>query len=140
MGIIVFHIPITVWALGALIVYSLRKIYVETPIYFVALMRARLLKEADKLDPFWEKSLSKKTVWLKGYILDILYNQAYGSLYFRERPRKLTFTSRVKYHLKYNSPGTPKYDLAVEWARKLNNIDPNHIKLSGITPWYLKDD
>jgi len=64
--------------------------------------------------------------WLVvGYPADVAFNLTRGTWIFRELPRELLFTSRVKRHYR-NSSGR-RLDQAILWARILNAIMPEHV-------------
>lgn len=56
-----------------------------------------------------------------GLVADVVFNLTYGSVHFREWPRELLFTDRVKRHAKYGNRDGEK------WARRLNLIFPGHV-------------
>lgn len=56
-----------------------------------------------------------------GLVFDFLFNVVWGTAIFREPPRELTFSSRVKRHAK---KGRAK---GLEWQNRINKIMPGHI-------------
>ena len=66
--------------------------------------------------------------WLVvGWPCDVLFNWWRGSWMFRELPRKLTFSSRIQWHVDHPDE-SKRPNKAVHWARVLN-IDPGHIDM-----------
>lgn len=60
-----------------------------------------------------------------GIVFDVLFNWTCGIIIFREIPKELFFTDRVKRH--YTSSNTWRQAKAVEWATAINKIYPGHI-------------
>jgi hypothetical protein len=69
-----------------------------------------------------------------GAILDIAFNAIYGTLVFRELPREVFFTSRIKRWSKEAERASPwpkwkrsRYETALDWKTRINKIEPGHI-------------
>lgn len=60
-------------------------------------------------------------------LLDLVFNATWGSFIFREFPREMFFTGRVKRHVKDRRTGSHRYETARRWKRIINNIEPDHI-------------
>lgn len=60
-----------------------------------------------------------------GLVVDFLFNVVFGTIIFRERPRELTFTKRVKRNL--TSTDRRRMTKARDWQMKLNKIMPGHV-------------
>ena len=60
-----------------------------------------------------------------GVLADVLFNAIWGTIIFRELPRELMFTSRLKRHWY----GTDKQQRvrATDWVIRVNLIDPDHV-------------
>lgn len=97
---------------------------------FTAGIHAKQLWENDELDPFLKFSYAPLIVII--LVLDVLFNFTAGTLIFRELPRALLFTDRVKRHYRdVTRKGKPQgsdYRAAERWARRLNWIDPGHVR------------
>jgi hypothetical protein len=59
--------------------------------------------------------------------LDISFNLTWGSYIFQERPHELTFSGRVRRHLRHDTPTIDHYLAAVQWGVELNSRWPGHI-------------
>jgi hypothetical protein len=68
--------------------------------------------------------------WLAvGIVADVAYNLTRGTVIFRELPRELLFTSRVKRHCRESaSKSAWRYKKACGWRDYLNAVDPGHIR------------
>lgn len=67
--------------------------------------------------------------WLAvGIVADVAYNLTRGTIIFRELPRELLFTSRVKRHCRDSaSKSAWRYKKACDWRDFLNAVDPWHV-------------
>ena len=64
---------------------------------------------------------------LVGYPADIAFNLTRGTIIFRELPRELLFTDRVKRHCQDSASNSEwRYKKACAWRDVLNAIDPGH--------------
>ena len=78
-----------------------------------------------RLPLFWK--LVFAAVWLF-YPIDIVFNFIAGSALFREPPRYLTFSGRVKWHYEHDSKETWNYKIARPIWEFIILIDPEHLK------------
>lgn len=62
---------------------------------------------------------------LPGLFLDVVFNLTYGTVHFKELPRELLFTDRVK-RLVRNATGQ-RGRRALKWKKTLNAIDEGHV-------------
>jgi hypothetical protein len=96
---------------------------------FTAGIHAKGMWERGDIDSFFKWIYSPLIVVV--LILDILFNLTVGTIVFRELPREMLFTTRVKRHYRnVTREGKPKgsnYKTAVKWAIRLNWIDPGHV-------------
>lgn len=60
---------------------------------------------------------------------DVLFNLTWGSWIFRERPHELTFSGRVRRHLRHDSHDLNTYLEALHWQDELNARWPGHIEV-----------
>lgn len=90
---------------------------------FVAVMHAKAVIDRGE-DIHWIFKLPLYALFAAGIVLDVIWNWTIGSLIFRELPRKITFTSRVKHHLKRSGW---RQDRALWWAEELNKFDRGHV-------------
>jgi hypothetical protein len=108
------------WIVAATLVAT----FVVQTAFLAAANVARVLKQGVWVPP------SAKVVafcWLVvGYFADVAYNLTWGTIHFRELPRELLFTSRVKRHVR-GSAGW-RYDKAARWRDFLNAVDEGHIR------------
>ena len=108
---------LTWFIVGALI------LWLGTAWLFVALSRAKALLERGELHRFWRVSLYPALpIFL---VLDFAWNVVVGTIAFRELPRELLFTSRVKRHLRHSRGSRQRR--AKWWADRLNELDPGHV-------------
>ena len=100
--------------------------------FYVAGMHYKVVKDRGYFNgSFKEMGTVKQIFYLVGWVvyivgitLDILFNWVVGSIMFKEKPRGLTFTSRLHWH-KENSSGR-NLEIAVEWCDALIQFDPGH--------------
>jgi len=88
--------------------------------WFFALAKAAELKDAGAEFGWFIKGGIYPYLAL-GVIIDFLFNVIYGTIIFREWPRELLFTSRVKRHVRMGSKK------GFEWRDTLNKIMPGHV-------------
>ena len=92
---------------------------------FVHLATAKRMLESNTL-PRHMKLVAY--VWLPiGYLADVIFNVVAGTFTFRELPRELLFSSRVK-RLARGRDGWRR-ERALRWMATLNDVDPDHIRL-----------
>ena len=60
--------------------------------------------------------------------IDLLFNVTWGTWIFRELPRELAFSDRVRRHLRESAHDTNGYVEAVWWKSELNERWPGHIR------------
>jgi type IV secretory pathway TrbL component len=56
-----------------------------------------------------------------GFVCDVILNAVWGSIIFRELPRELTFSQRLR---RWKWSGHPA---ALRWRDRINKIQPDHI-------------
>lgn len=65
-------------------------------------------------------------VWLViGLTADFGFNATWGTVIFRELPREMTFTARLKRHWRGNDG--KQIERAKKWVEYVNMIDPGHV-------------
>lgn len=62
-----------------------------------------------------------------GALSDVVFNATWGSIIFRELPHEWLFTDRLKRH--WRGSDSKQKDRAAPWVRRVNLIDPGHVKL-----------
>ena len=89
---------------------------------YVAVIHLKKLRKQGKLHPFWAISLIVPGVI--GWFIDVLFlNFVVGSVAYLERPRQLTFSSRIQRHyLDELASGKPR-KFTTWFAARLNEID-----------------
>lgn len=103
-----------------IIVGVLILIWIELTGGFFAYTHMRVLHGNGVRFP-WYITYPAYTFLVQFAILDILFNATWGTIIFREIPKELFFTSRVKRHYKKGSA------TANQWRDIINKIDPGHI-------------
>lgn len=95
---------------------------------FVFVSTAKRVIEAGVWCPWYVRLIAY--LWLiVGIVADVLFNAFWGTLIFREFPRELLFTSRVKRHCRESaSVSERRYKKACAWRDFLNAVDPGHIR------------
>jgi hypothetical protein len=109
-------------ALWSLVVVAASTFIVESA--FLGLGSARRAQAAGVLSG--EVKLVAYLLVLIGLPADVTFNLVRGTLMFRELPRELLFSSRVKRHVR-ESTGW-RHDKALQWMAFLNVVDPGHIR------------
>lgn len=90
---------------------------------FVFVFSVQRLLQDDVWCPWYIKVIAY--IWLAiGLPADVLFNWIWGTVIFREFPRELMFTARVKRHM--SSSGENRWK-AERWASMLNAVDPGHV-------------
>ena len=104
-------------------------------VWFFAASRYLAMKDDEKT---WSKvpfvyQVSLLAGLLPGLVLDVLFNWTYGTIHFREFPKELMFTHRVKRWVR--TTGQPldikdneRRNKALRWKEILNAIEPGHVK------------
>ena len=69
----------------------------------------------------WQVGVPMVPFIVLGALSDIVYNATWGTVMFRQWPKELFFTSRVKRGVKEGRPE------ALEWQFRINTIQPGHI-------------
>lgn len=91
---------------------------------FVVVATFKKVVDAGRWVPWYMKVIAY--VWLViGLPSDVLFNWIFGTWIFREFPRELMFTARVKRHY-YTGSGW-REQKAGQWAELLNDIDAGHV-------------
>lgn len=108
--------------------------YVYLVGWFFAYTHARILKEKDLDFHNWIIVYPLYVFLSVGALCDILFNWTYGTVAFREFPKEFFFTSRIKRWCKYANEETKiskktsnRFELALSWKKRINNIEPGHI-------------
>ena len=105
-----------------LVVIALSTFVVETA--FVYVSTAKRLLESDLPFPMDMKAIAY--FWLVvGLPADMIFNLTRGTFMFRELPRELLFTARIKRH-QFTTGWRGKK--AKQWAKLLNFVDPGHVR------------
>lgn len=77
----------------------------------------------------WYVTLVARLWLVVGVLADVVFNVVWGTLIFRELPRELLFTSRVKRHCRESASSSEwRYKKACNWRDFLNAVDKNHIR------------
>lgn len=94
---------------------------------FVFVSTVKRVLEAAVWCPWYVKLVA--WLWLfVGVIADAAFNAFWGTIIFRERPRELLFTARVKRHCRESAGRSEwRYKKACDWRDFLNAVDPEHV-------------
>lgn len=98
---------------------------------FVFVFSARRVIESGAWCPWYVRVIAR--AWLVvGLVADVAFNWIWGTVIFREFPKEIVFTSRIKRLVKSDGWRGEK---ARQWAEFLNAVDPHHVKVTwdGIT-------
>ena len=91
---------------------------------FLAVMNAKAVVErGEELTPFFAGPVY--VGFVVGLVLDVIWNWTAGCWIYRERPRKITFTSRCKLHKK-KPLSDPRGRKARVWCREMNKYNAGH--------------
>jgi len=109
--------------------------YVYLVGWFFAYTHARVLKSRDTVFSKWWVVYPLYVFLAVGAGIDILFNVIYGTGAFRELPKEIFFTSRIKRWSKYaereqrkvSKLTQRKFDTALRWKTRINKIEPGHI-------------
>lgn len=111
--------------------YTVLAMVVATFVVYTAFMQVSSAKRALALWVRLPRDIRLVTYfWLiVGLAADVVFNATRGTLMFRELPRELLFTSRIKRHVRESANKSEwRYRKACEWRDILNAIDPGHIR------------
>lgn len=91
---------------------------------FVFVFAVRRVIDADVWCPWYVRMIAR--IWFViGIVSDVAFNWIWGTVIFRDLPRELVFTSRVKRHVE---DAGWRGEKARRWAQFLNAVDENHVK------------
>lgn len=95
---------------------------------FVFVSTVLRVLDAEVWCPWYVKLIAR--LWLViGVVADVVFNVIWGTVIFRELPRELLFTSRVKRHCRESASDSEwRYRKACDWREFLNAVDKNHIR------------
>ena len=105
-------------------VVSVVGLWLGTMLFFIALMKCKVLFESDaELTPVIKGHIILFAV--VGIIFDVVFNFTIGTFIYWELPKEWLFTSRCHRH-KLGDPGSKRCKLAHWVCKQLNQIDPGH--------------
>ena len=104
-----------IWTIAAIL-----GIWIGVTGWFFALAHAKQLKDAGTKFG-WIITYAIYPYLALGVVLDFLFNLTWGTVIFRELPREMLFTARVKRHVKAKSV------TGLIWRERLNKIMPEHV-------------
>lgn len=94
---------------------------------FLALSSANRVRKAGIKLPRGLK-VTAHVLLLVGWPADVFYNWTVGTLRFRELPKELTYSARVRRHCRESASVSEwRYRKACAWRDILNVVDPGHI-------------
>ena len=93
--------------------------------FFALATAKRLIKEGIELPR--DMRLTCRVLLVIGWPADVVYNATRGWLMFGERPRELTFSSRIERYMR-DQAAAPDLPLATWWATFLNVAMEDHIR------------
>jgi hypothetical protein len=111
---------------GLLVVYSTLWIFAIGS--YLKMERSNTLRDVPR--PVYVSLLVSLSL---GYVVDVLFNMTYGTIYYRRIPKELLFSRTTAVIIRneeqlarWEQPST-RYLKALRWKDLLNKIDPNHI-------------